>query len=173
MENALCGHCCQQWGRQQAGEDGLAPSKARVSSKTSRHYPAVRFCYLSNSPVMAEQRGFEPLRDFTSRTLSRCRPSARLGHCSVNRLDHAVCRLSEAQTWACIVMPPTGVFLFYIQKLIKLDAVNLYTQPVGQIVGGNGGIRTHGWLTPSAVFKTVALNQLGHVSITEGDADGT
>ena len=44
-----------------------------------------------------------------------------------------------------------------------------YTRPGTSIVlhvGGDGGIRTHGPLTGSTVFKTVPLSQLRHVSNT-------
>ncbi len=35
----------------------------------------------------------------------------------------------------------------------------------GFVNGGGGEIRTHGRVTPTAVFKTAALNQLGHTSL--------
>jgi hypothetical protein len=34
----------------------------------------------------------------------------------------------------------------------------MYNQLLTQIGGGQGGIRTHGELPPTTVFKTVALN---------------
>ena len=40
----------------------------------------------------------------------------------------------------------------------------------GRIIGGRGGIRTHGELAPSAVFKTAALNHSTTLPTPDGFA---
>ena len=38
---------------------------------------------------------------------------------------------------------------------------------LGELIGGQGGIRTHGELPPTTVFKTVALNHSATCPLTK------
>ena len=53
------------------------------------------------------------------------------------------------------------------QTLVFVRVSCMYLDGIKRIPGGGGEIRTHGRVTPTAVFKTAALNRSATPPITE------
>ena len=86
-----------------------------------------------------------------------------------------------ADTSGIVYILPEHKYLFEVFPAFRPDARPASTQKVGVEPGGEGGIRTHGELAPTAVFKTAALNhsatspRAGHPSFMPdrlSDGDG-
>lgn len=132
--------------RPHAGPDG-APSRLRVSSISA-----------SQRTLSNRARGLASGRPFALSDFPRspdlntcCKPAGCLARRSRFRLAHGGGQTSR-------LSPRRSVPVWQLQEFC-LRRHGLRRKPATwRCAGGRGGIRTHGGLAPTAVFKTAALN---------------